>query len=192
MHPWGAYHHYHRRGGSRFIWFTLGFGAAAWYYHVKEETNKQGGWGCTWKHRRELEALRQAGAGMDPPMMIPAPQQPLLSSPSSPPVQEWGWHGQSRWGSTPAPAAQIQMEEARKAAEVAQIQAREIMRAEAAMSSTPEAPSPTDWEAVKRERWAEHRAKVAAMTAEVEEWAGEKQQLRALGKQAEEKVCRRP
>jgi hypothetical protein len=82
MHGWGSYHHYHR-GGSRILWFILGASAASWHYHSKEAREREGGWGCTWRHRRELEALRAAGAGESAP----------------PELERWAW--QAKWGSHP-------------------------------------------------------------------------------------------
>lgn len=186
MHP--CYHGYYRRGGSRLLWFAIGAGTAAWYIRSKEIREQSGGWGCTWRHRRELESLRQAGAGIEP--------SPASSSTEA---DRWVWRAHGHWGgpvhpSEPSHLQQEKVEQHHQAAKMranaeaqsASEEARKMAQAEALMSPTPGIPAPVDWEAVKREHWAEERAKATASVPP--EWAEEAERLKAFGKQAEEKV----
>jgi hypothetical protein len=192
MHPWGWHHHhgYYRRGGSRLLWFAIGAGTAAWYIRSKEMREQSGGWGCTWRHRRELESLRQAGAGIDPP---PSTRSANTEG------DRWVWRAHTHWGGpahnpetsfTPPEKAEQHQQAAKMRANAearsASEETRYMAQAEALMSPTPGIPAPVDWEAVKRERWVDERAKAASSVPP--EWMEEAERLKAFGKQAEEKV----
>jgi hypothetical protein len=132
MHPWGWHHHYHR-GGRRLVWFAFGAAAATWWHHAKTRTEAQGGFGCTWRHRRELEALRAAGSGEAPPPELERWAWQFKHAPLPPPPQ----HARSviapvdpSTSDTPTPASAPNM-------------------------------SAHDWEAVRRERWARENARAA-------------------------------
>jgi hypothetical protein len=126
MHPWASgWHHHHHRGGRRVVWFALGAVAATWYHHAKERRDVQGGWGCTWRHRRELEALRAAGTGE------PAPAELEYS-------REW------RLQYPPPSLRSQQLASPARAAPPSPPPAE--------MPPMPER-LPGDWETVRRERW---------------------------------------
>lgn len=66
-------HHCYRRGGSRLLWFAIGSIATTWFIKSRDASHR-GGWGCTFQHRRELEAVHRSAA--DAAASAPAPFEP--------------------------------------------------------------------------------------------------------------------
>jgi hypothetical protein len=162
-HP--GWHGGYRRGGSRILWFALGAVAATWHFKAKEHTHRDG-FGCTWQHRRELEALRAAGAGEAPPRELEA----LRASPS--PERE-RWRFSARWGQ---PAADTSLPPP---------SALEPLAVPSASASLP--PAFADLNKFQQEGWTREDA-IKAAEAAADRWAAEQERLHQLTKQAEEKV----
>lgn len=135
---YGMHHHCYRRGGSRLVWFIIGGVSTAWWMRAREHHaayHQHQQIGCTWKHRRELEAPHP---GVEPADA----QRPFFES--------WGFHAPR-----PGPAAVSPQGAAPASAQVPM---------SAPVPTPGQQPAHgMSWEEVQKERWAdEQRARVAA------------------------------